>query len=446
MLRTIFVLSIIAGFAVFAVQSPFYALLFYLWISYFRPELWVWTGLIQSLNLQWTVGLWVVLFTLFSTPRIRFGIGPLLLLLLLLQGFLSTFQSLAAGWAWLYWQEFAKAILIGYLMILLVTTEARLRLALMVMSVSLAFEGAKQGWAQLILNPGARNDNTWVMLGDNNGVAIGMLMLLSLLAGLIRTSSSTFRGRLERNIGRFLAIGVAYRAVSTYSRGGFLACGGLILHAVLRSRQRLRALVALAVVSAVILPVLPAEFWDRMSTIQMTAEGEYLDGSTAGRFHYWQVAVEMANDRPLLGIGQNAFNFVYDRYDWTNGRFGRGRSVHSQWFGMLAELGYPGFVLFVLILAWAFFICWRTRRLARRRPELAALAHYATAIEGALVVAVIGGTFFPFQYNEMLWHVIALSMVVEQLTREQVAVPAVAPATAPAPVPVPLAVARRTSG
>jgi O-antigen ligase len=242
-------------------------------------------------------------------------------------------------------------------------------------------------------------------------------MLLSLLASLIRTSS----GRLERNIGRFLAIGVAYRALSTYSRGGFLAVAGLVLQNVLRSRHRLRTLVAATVVGLITLSVLPPEFWERMSTIQSTAEGEYLDESTAGRLHYWEVGLAMANDRPLVGVGQNAYNAAYNSYDSSNGLYGRSRSVHSQWFGMLSELGYPGFVLFVGILAMAFLNCRRVRVLSRSHPDLTTLAHYASAIEGALIVAAIGGTFYPFQYNEMLWHTIALAMVVDRLARDRVA-------------------------
>jgi probable O-glycosylation ligase (exosortase A-associated) len=418
--RTLFVLLIAGAFLFYAVRAPFYTLLFYLWLSYFRPETWVWSPVIQSLNFQLLVGAWLVLFALVSAQRLRFGIGPLLLLLLLAQGVVSTTQSLEFEYAWRYWQEFAKSLLIGYLMLVLITTEQRLRLALIVMAVSLGFEGAKQGWAQLILNPGARNDNTFALLGDNNGVAIGMVMLLSLFVGLIRTSSRA----VERHIGRFLAVGVTYRAISTYSRGGFLSCAGLILHYVLRSRRKVVSLLAVGAVAAVVLPVLPTAFWERMSTIQQAAEGDvYVDGSAAGRIHYWRVAVLMANDRPLVGVGQNAFNVVYDRYDPSRGAYGNRRSVHSQWFGMLAELGYPGLILFIALLGRAFFVCWRTRRLAREHPQLANLAHYATAIEGALVAAVIGGTFYPFHYNEMLWHTIALSMVVGQLAAAQVAVP-----------------------
>ncbi len=418
-LRTLFVLLLAGGFLFYAVRSPFYTLLFYLWVSYFRPETWAWSPVIQSLNLQLLVGVWLVLYTVVSAQRLRFGIGPLLLLVLLAHGALSTTQSLAFEYAWRYWQEFAKALLIGYLMLVLITTEQRLRVTLVVIALSLGFEGAKQGWAQLILNPGGRNDNTFVLLGDNNGVAIGMLMLLSLLVGLIRTSSS----RIERHIGKFLAVGVTYRAISTYSRGGFLSCAGLVLHYILRSQRKVVSLVVVGVVAAIVLPVLPTAFWDRMSTIQQAAEGDvYVDGSAAGRIHYWRVAVIMANDRPLVGVGQNAYNAVYNSYDPSFGAYGYGRSVHSQWFGMLAELGYPGLILFITVLCWALFVCWRTRRLAGSHPQLANLGHYATAIEGALVTAIIGGTFYPFHYNEMLWHTIALSMVVWQLAMAHVAV------------------------
>ena len=56
MLRLIFV-SIIIVFGVGAsLFSPFYALLFYLWNAYFRPDDWTYGGLIASLNLSFVIG------------------------------------------------------------------------------------------------------------------------------------------------------------------------------------------------------------------------------------------------------------------------------------------------------------------------------------------------------------------------------------------------------
>ena len=42
MLRSIFVIGIIVFGLSQALRSPFYGLLFYLWLAYFRPELWLW--------------------------------------------------------------------------------------------------------------------------------------------------------------------------------------------------------------------------------------------------------------------------------------------------------------------------------------------------------------------------------------------------------------------
>ena len=56
MLRTIFVIAIIIVGIAYAIQSPFYALLFYLWLAYFRPERWIWTDFLSQLNLSLIVG------------------------------------------------------------------------------------------------------------------------------------------------------------------------------------------------------------------------------------------------------------------------------------------------------------------------------------------------------------------------------------------------------
>jgi hypothetical protein len=41
MLRTLFVVLLITGGVNYSLQGPFYALLFYIWKAYLRPEDWV---------------------------------------------------------------------------------------------------------------------------------------------------------------------------------------------------------------------------------------------------------------------------------------------------------------------------------------------------------------------------------------------------------------------
>jgi probable O-glycosylation ligase (exosortase A-associated) len=299
---------------------------------------------------------------------------------------------------------------------------------MLVIALSLGFEAAKQGWLQLILNPGAQNINELTAIGDNNGVAVAMYVLVAFLIALGRTAST----KKETWLHRFLAAGSLYRGIATYSRGGFLAGGAVGLFYIARSKRRFRAVLALVVLAVMIAPVLPDEFWARMGTIRTAfsspdPESEELDVSSRGRLYFWQVAREMAADRPFLGIGHNAYTQAYDAYDRSNGEYGQNRSVHSTWMGTLAELGYPGLALLIVNMGMAWLACRRARRLKGDSKEHVQLREFANALEISLVAIAVGGTFVIFQYTELLWHVLGLSIALQRLATRAVEAPAVAP-------------------
>ena len=285
------------------------------------------------------------------------------------------------------------------------------------MALFLGVEAAKQGWVYLITSPGHANPNPIYFLGDNNGVAVGMLMLVPVIALLAQTT--------QRRWARFgfwiLLIGVLYRALSTYSRGGFLACLAMGVAYGLRSRQKLRALFGIAIVVGIVLLALPAQYWGRMGTITLNENEEAQDSSAGGRIHFWKVAVAMAKANPVLGIGHNCYNAAYDAYDFLQGRYGRNRSVHSSFFGALAEGGYVGAVLYGLVIFSALRSCRRVYKLTAKHPTLLHLSQSAAALETGLVVFIVGGSFLPFQYNEMLWHYIGFTIVLEGLAAGYVA-------------------------
>ena len=114
------------------------------------------------------------------------------------------------------------------------------------------------------------------------------------------------------------------------------------------------------------------------------------------------------------------YNAAYDAYDFLQGRYGRNRSVHSSFFGVLAELGYVGSVLYILIILSALRSCRRIYKLTAKYPTLLHLSQSAAALETGLVVFIVGGSFLPFQYNEMVWHYIGFIMVLERLTTQYV--------------------------
>src|SRR5262249_19132786 len=154
-----------------------------------------------------------------------------------------------------------------------------------VIALSLGFECAKQGWVSLFRAPGAKNDNPIGFLGDNNGVALGTMMLVPILVALARTATR----RWERYAYQFLAVGVFMRGFTTSSRGGFIAAGVLGLFFIGRAEHKVRAAIGVLAVAGLVSLVMPQEYWNRMNTI--TASDEQRDESAAGRLHFWHVAV-----------------------------------------------------------------------------------------------------------------------------------------------------------
>jgi hypothetical protein len=67
---------------------------------------------------------------------------------------------------------------------------------------------------------------------------------------------------------------------------------------------------------------------------------------------------------------------------------------------------------------------------------------YATALESGLVAFMVGGTFVPFQYIEMLWHYFGLTIALERVAmraeaEERARARIEQPQSAPAPSPEP---------
>jgi O-antigen ligase len=272
-----------------------------------------------------------------------------------------------------------------------------------------------------------------------------MPVLCALFIALARTSTTN----KERWLHRFFAVGVLYRGIVTYSRGGFISTGVLGLLYFIRSKRKLAAIAGLVMVVALIAPLMTDEFWDRMSSIQHISQTQQERGrltreesadleSAMSRVYFWGVALDMANDHMFTGVGHNAYMKAYDKYDASRGMYGTGRSVHSSWFGVIAELGYPGITLYILIFLLAMLACRQGRRLPAEAPDSAQLREYAIGIETSLIVIAVGGSLVSFQYTEMLWHVIGLSIALHRLAvdaRERV--PAPTPLTWPTLVPTP---------
>jgi probable O-glycosylation ligase (exosortase A-associated) len=135
-----------------------------------------------------------------------------------------------------------------------------------------------------------------------------------------------------------------------------------------------------------------------------------------GRVNAWRMAINLANDRPLVGGGFEIYNErVFSRYAPDPEDL---HAAHSIYFQVLGEHGYVGLMLFLLL----WFLVWRDAswiiRNSRDHAELRWALDLARMIQVSLVGYAVGGAFqnqayFDLPY-EMLIAVVLTRLLVEK--------------------------------
>jgi probable O-glycosylation ligase (exosortase A-associated) len=436
-LRPLAVLVMYVFAGVYALRGgPFAALLVYMWLGYFRPDHWAgWSIFVRSIPMSYWTGTLLVATTLLS-PNVRLVPRGWMWVILGFVAHLGISLWMTpvdlSQWPWSVYgyRSFVQSILVAFIMTALVTDRHRFRLLVIVMALALSLEAAKQGWVMLLFNSSETNQNDIPFLGDNNHVAVGVLMMAAVLGAL----ASVAKRRPEKWLFGLLMVGMLFRALTTHSRGGFLALGALAIAGLMHARRRIMYLGLGAFVGVVLLSALPTDFWVRMETItpnarialETTPADEEAETSAQSRVHFWRVALRIAAARPILGFGYLLYPAVYDQFDDTGGVYGMRRAVHSAWFGALAETGFVGFAWFVTILAGAMVACFRVQRLARAHPELHELGRYAAGLNAAFITYIVGATFVSLTYLDLLWHMLTLAFILSRIARAEAAELAVA--------------------
>jgi probable O-glycosylation ligase (exosortase A-associated) len=423
MLRAILVFTILAVGVGAGMGSRFSALLLYLWFALFRPQEFLWID-ISSLHPSLFIG------ALLVVPCVLTGVFPNLTHPLSIGSLLFLFTGLVAqsnafnpplAWAWL--DYLARLILISLLTVSLVSSRRRFLWTAGVMAGSFGFYTAKAGLASLAGGGVRFYDGFAGAFIDNNGYALGAAMIMPLLMfTALNIPADTSIARWTRRA-FFMAIPLsAMLVISTFSRAGFLALVATILTFIMLQRgRRLAILAVLTIFLSVIGPFIPMPqgYYDRLETIRTYQEID--EESAVARLHFWRVAVDMAFANPL-GVGLRNFDSAYDRYDFLNGTYGRGRSVHNSHFQVLAEQGFLGAGIWVLLFLYAIRTAWRVRRWVRDRRIPAAYARFyrtaADSLIASMIAFVVGGSFIALALNDLTWLTFALTASLDRLARQ----------------------------
>lgn len=196
---------------------------------------------------------------------------------------------------------------------------------------------------------------------DANGIAAAIAPSLLITAGYFWNSPNWRYKIVYGLIGVFITNAI----ILINSRGAFLGvlAGGLYMIKTLyfgnkqhsfkssaKNRAYLLSLLLVAGLGASL--VVDESFINRMMSIKSEAKVEdrsQESGST--RVEFWKAAIRMSVDYPF-GLGAGGFQTQAPFYipDDVDTGATRNRATHSMWFEVLTNIGYLGFISFVLML------------------------------------------------------------------------------------------------
>jgi probable O-glycosylation ligase (exosortase A-associated) len=414
-------LFIVIMFVLFgaAIATPFGALQGYLWFALFRPQDWVWFD-ISQFRLSLLLGCFL-LFRCFTTkawPNISHPIS-IGMIAFLLTGLIAQGNAVnpALGWYWL--DFFFRLTIVTLLLITLVNTERRFFWTVLTISSSLGYYTAKAGLASLLGGGGHFFEGLSGAFSDSNAYALAGTMIIPMLLAVATNAPEEWRCRKLMTLGYRVAVPLtAFLIISTFSRGGLLALGAVLFAFLILHRNRFTILAVLILLSVVVYPFVPIPdgYMDRITTITTYEEVE--ETSALSRLHFWRVGWDMAVDNPL-GVGMFNSGPTYNRYDFSDGLYGKNRVMHSSHFQVLAEQGFVGFAIWGWLFISSFRSCFRIRRLAMVELFDADNIKFYESMTTALIISMfaflVGGSFISLALNDLTWLTFGLVVALEQL-------------------------------
>jgi O-antigen ligase len=205
--------------------------------------------------------------------------------------------------------------------------------------------------------------------------------------------------------------------VTTLSREGLLALAAALVAAVIfgghwRRRAATVLIIGVAATVGYYFVVAPLAARQRVTM-----------ADTSGRSSIWTVAWRIVKAHPVLGVGNDNFILVEGHYVNQPGAIqatfiiGVPRVAHNTYLEALADLGIPGLLTMIAVLALALAAAvratWTFERLGDRQMELA-----ARAIVLGLVAVLVSNFFVSDQYARYLWLLLALCPVLLRLARD----------------------------
>jgi putative inorganic carbon (HCO3(-)) transporter len=199
--------------------------------------------------------------------------------------------------------------------------------------------------------------------------------------------------------------------IGSQSRGAVLAILAVGAFYWLKSRNKAFTAMIFIFLATFAFLFMPESWHERVSSI-----GSYQqDASAMGRIRAWEYSIAVANDR-LTGGGFLSWGLEhYNRYGiYVDQAF----VAHSIYFSVLNDGGWPGLIIFLLILFQIWRQLSRVISLTESMPDYAEYNFLAKMLQISMLAFMAGGSFLSLSYFDLAWHFMAITIALTYLAKD----------------------------
>jgi len=385
----------IAGYALL---HPWVGIMGWTWVSIMNPHSLSWR--LQSMPVAMTMALATFVGILITKDRRQFYLTPPVAVLMAFMLWMCITLPFSFGFdqSLYFWNRVMKIDLMILVAIVVLHSRKHITILAWVLAGSLGFYGVKGGIFTIATGGSYR---VWGPEGSfiegNNEVALALVIIIPVMRFLQLTAENAW---IKRGLTASMIL-CAAAALGSHSRGALLALAAMAAVLWWRSQNKLSGLILLPIVGLMLLSIMPAEWWERMATIQTYQD----DTSAGGRINAWWMAWNVAKSN-LFGGG---FSFVRADICAIYAPIPDDcRAAHSIYFMVLGEHGFIGLFLFLLMWATVWFGAGRLRVQGKKLPQTQWLSHLGAMSQVSLAGYAVGGAFLSLSYYDLPYNILLL--------------------------------------
>ncbi len=250
------------------------------------------------------------------------------------------------------------------------------------------------------------------ILGERVSFSIAITTVIPLVRYL-RTCATlvplTRRVRIALDV---LTVCCLLATLGTQARTGFICMGVLAVFYFLKSKRKLTFLLISPLLAGLLYFAAPEGYFDRMNTIQ-----GHTDGSSQGRIDSWIWGWNFALEHPIWGGGFHSY-LLHQIGTLEKPAY---LEAHNMLFETMADHGFVGLGLLLLLLIGTIINCQALSKRARQLPELAWAAELGTMLQLAMWTFIAGSMTLHTAAQSMPYELCALSLAARGIVERRLA-------------------------